>query len=96
MLERVPLSANSEFKAIKNVVIAEAVQLLPAQSQTAWPVEQQQAAPWDVAMGSLRLLGQLSRMIDNRIDEGPRQAQVESRLRKDIQIKRREQGLRDG
>ena len=103
MPERVPLSRNSEFKAIKNAVIAEAAALLPAQSQTAQSAEQQTApqdhagnVTLDTAMGSLRLLQHLSRMIDNKIDEGPKQVQVESKLREEIQIKRREQGLRDG
>ena len=104
MPERVPLSANSEFKAIKNAIVEEAAKLLPEQAQTATqtarPSEQQQAAPRsitvDVALGSLRLLQHLSRMIDNKIDEGPKQVQVESKLREEIQIKRREQGLKDG
>ena len=110
MPERLPLSANSEFKTIKNAVIEEAARLMPVQTQAApqaaQPSEQQQAAPaqqatpqniaGDAALGSLRLLGQLSRIIENKIAEGPKQVQVESKLREDIHIKRREQGLRDG
>ena len=47
-------------------------------------------------MGSLRLLQNLSLVIDIRIDEGPKQAQAESRLRTEIRIKKQEQGLKDG
>ena len=106
MPERVPLSQNAEFKAIKNAIIAEAEKLAPEQAQTVRPVEQQQAAQaqqaepksiaGDVALGSVRLLGQLSRMIDNRIDEGPKQVHVEGKLRQDIQKKKFEQGLKNG
>ena len=47
-------------------------------------------------MGSLRLLGQLSRMIDNRIEEGPKQALAESKLLAEIRAKKQEQGLKNG
>ena len=106
MPERVPLSANSEFKAIKNAIIAEAAKMMPEQIQTARPTEQQQTAQaqqtapenvaGDVALGSMQLLRHLSRMIENKVDEGPKQIIIESRLREEIQLKRREQGLRDG
>jgi len=107
MPERVPLSRNPEFKTIKNAVIAEAAKMMTeqVQTQTAQPDSSQSSQKQDsshqdisgsAALGSLRLLGHLSRIIENKIDEGPKQVQVESRLREDIQIKRREQGLRDG
>ncbi|MCL1952414.1 MAG: relaxase MobL [Oscillospiraceae bacterium] len=104
MPERIPLSQNSEFKAIKNAVIAEAAKLLPEQTQTAQPSDKQQAeqaqqaAPrnyaGDVALGSFRLLGQLSRLIENKIDDGPRQTLTESKLLAKIREKKQEQGLR--
>jgi hypothetical protein len=98
MPERVPLSQNSEFKPIKNAIISEALKLLPEQTQAAQPTEGQQAEPHsyagDVALGSFRLLGQLSRMIENKIDDGPKQVQVESNLMAEIREHKREQGLR--
>jgi len=48
----------------------------------------------DVALGSVRLLGQLSRMIDNRIDEGSKLVHVEGKLLLEIREKKRELGLR--
>ena len=103
MPERVPLSQNAEFKAIKNAIIAEAEKLAPEQAQTVRPVEQQQAAQaqqaepksiaGDVALGSVRLLGQLSRMIDNRIDEGSKLVHVEGKLLLEIREKKRALGL---
>jgi len=105
MPERVPLSQNPEFKPIKNAIIAEAAKMLPEQTQTAQPSDKQQAeqaqqdAPrnyaGDVALGSFRLLGQLSHMIENRIDdEGPKRVHVESKLMAEIREKKQEQGLR--
>jgi len=97
MPERISLSRNAEFKAIKNAIIAEAARLMPEQSQTAQPSEQQQATPENkagvVALGSLRLLGQLLRMIDSKIDEGLGQAMTESKLLVEIREKKHEQGL---
>jgi hypothetical protein len=104
MPERVPLYANSEFKAIKNAVITEATKLLPEQAQTAQPnnqpPQQQEATHQDVvgdaAMGSLRLLGQLSRIIENKIEKeaGPKQEMIESKLLAEIREKKQEQGLK--
>jgi tRNA A37 methylthiotransferase MiaB len=105
MPERIALSQNSEFKAIKNAIIAEAAQLMPEQTQTARLSEQQaahaqQVAPenvaGDVALGSMQLLRHLSRMIENKVDEGPKQAMVESKLLAEIREHKREMGLRDG
>jgi len=98
MPDRLPLSQNGEFKAIKNAIIAEAAKLVMEQTQTAHHTDNQQAAPQnlsgDVALGSMRLLGQLSRMIENKIDGGPKQGQVESKLLAEIRAKKQEQGLR--
>jgi len=104
MPERLPLSQNTEFKPIKNAIIAEAAKLLPEQTQTAQPSEKKQAEPprqveaqryaGDVALGSFRLLGQLSRMIENRINDGPKRVHVESKLMAEIQEHKREQGLK--
>jgi len=44
----------------------------------------------------LRLLGQLSRIIENKIDEGPKQEMVESKLLAEIRTKKQEQGLKNG
>ena len=103
MPERVPLSQNGEFKPIKNAIIEEAAKLLPAQTQTIQAYERQQADPaqqvesesiaGDVALGSFRLLGQLSRMIDSKMDEGPKQGQVESKLLQEIAKKKQEHGM---
>jgi len=72
--------------------------LKPGQTQTAQPSDQQQTEPHgyagDVALGSFRLLGQLSRMIENKIDDGPKQVQVESKLMAEIREHKREQGIR--
>ena len=111
MPERVPLSQNAEVKAIKNAIIAEAAMLVPEQVQTQTAGRPQSQLPQQhdqaqqhhdiagsAALGSLRLLGQLSRMIENKIDEGPnpRQAQAESKLLAEIREKKQEQGLRNG
>ena len=125
MPERVPLSQNAEFKAIKNAIIAEAAMLVPeqvqipqqdgrqpeqVQTQSARPVDSQPAQQQDkaqqhynvvggAAMGSLRLLGQLSRIIENKIDEGPagpKLAQAESKLLAEIRAKKQEWGLKNG
>ena len=98
MPERIALSQNSEFKAIKNAIITEAAQLMPEQTQAAQPSEYQQAAPMniagEVALGSLRLLGQLSRLIESKGDEGHKQVQVESKLFAEIREHKRDMGLR--
>ena len=98
MPERVPLSQNGEFKPIKNAIIEEAARLLPEQAQTIQAYEQQQAEPesvaGDVLLGSFRLLGQLSRMIESKMDDGPGQAMVESKLLTEIREKKVEQGLK--
>jgi len=107
MPEHVSLSQNSEFKPIKNAIIVEAAKLLPEQKQTAQPSEKQKAEQaqkvvprnyaGDVALGSFRLLGQLSRMIENKIDdEGPKRVQVESKLLAEIREKKQGSGLKQG
>lgn len=98
MPERLPLSQNSEFKTIKNAVIAEAAKLLLVQKQGTQPSEQQQVGPQsgvsDVALGSMRLLGQLSRIIENKIDDSPKQVQVDSKLWREEQAKKAGLGLK--
>jgi len=98
MPERVSLSQNGEFKPIKNAIIEEAARLLPEQVQTAQAQEQQRAESpsvvGDVALGSFRLLGQLSRMIESKMDDGPKQAQVESKLLAEIREHKCEHGIK--
>jgi hypothetical protein len=106
MPERVPLYQNAEFRAIKNAVIAEAAMLTPEQVQTArqdgsQSVQQQDTThhnlAGDAALGSLRLLGHLSRVIENKIEKeaGPKLDHTESKLLAEIRVKKQEQGLRD-
>ena len=100
MPERLPLSQNSEFKPIKNAIVSEAAKLLSEQTQATQSSEQQQTEPpsvtGDVAMGSMRLLGQLSRIIENKIDDGPGSVQTDSKLRQEIAKKKQDAGLRLG
>jgi hypothetical protein len=111
MPERAPLSQNAEFKAIKNAIIAEAAKLAPGQTQMVRQEdsqsEQRQQAPQGsihhdivgtAALGSLRLLGQMSKIIENKIEKeaGPKQVHTESKLLAEIREKKQEQGLRNG
>ena len=87
MPERVALSENEAFRVIKNAVVAEAAKLNHQE-------QAQQSDAGDVALGALRLLGQLSRVIESKIDDSPKQVQVESKLRQEVARKKQEQGLR--
>ena len=89
MPERVALSENDAFRTIKNAVVAEAAKL-NHQEQV------QQSDAGDVVLGSMRLLGQLSQMIESKIDDGPKQVQVESKLLQEIAKKKLDSGLRLG
>jgi len=88
MPKRVPLSQSPEFKAIKNAVIAEAVKLELKQTQQSNPAQ----------ATSSHLVGQLADLLTTRILEEPQPEDlrmvVESKLWQDIQVKKREQGLR--
>jgi phosphoglycerate-specific signal transduction histidine kinase len=102
MPERVALSQNDAFKSIKNAVIAEAVKLEIEQMQIAKPVDTQgipaaQSNTGDAATGSLRLLGQLARLIENEINFQPQSGQeIDQKLRSEIAEKKRAMGLRLG
>jgi len=92
MPERVALSENEVFRSIKNAVIAEAAKLSFEQSK---PTTQQNRAD-NLALGSLRLLGQLARIIENDIDDMPAQVQTDSKLLTEIRNKKEQTGLRLG
>jgi hypothetical protein len=99
MPKRVALSQNSEFRAIKNAVIAEAGNLLPEQVQMPQSVAVQAGHPSQehhggVTLGAFRLLGQLARLIENEIYDGPKREFVESKLLRDEAEHKRAQGLR--
>ena len=92
------MAACFDGHSIKNAIIAEAAKLLPEPTQTAQPSENQQVEPsnvaGDVALGSWRLLGQLSRMIENKINDNPKHVHAESKLMAEIRAKKQEQGIR--
>ncbi|MCL2447137.1 MAG: relaxase MobL [Oscillospiraceae bacterium] len=88
--ERVALSENDAFKTIKNAVIAEAAKLSFEQHK----LSAQQNDVSGVALGSLRLLGQLANIIESDIDNMPAQVQADSKLRLEIAKKKQEQGLK--
>ncbi|MCL2532099.1 MAG: relaxase MobL [Oscillospiraceae bacterium] len=88
--ERIALSENEVFKSIKNAVVAEAAKLQFEQHKQA----AQQNGADNLALGSLRLLGQLANIIESDIDNTPAQVQTDSKLRLEIAKKKQEQGLR--
>jgi len=88
--ERVALSENEVFKSIKNAVVAEAAKLQFEQHKQA----AQQNGADNLALGSLRLLGQLANIIENDIDNTPAQAHADSKLRLEIAKKKLDSGLR--
>jgi len=90
MPERVALSENEVFKSVKNAVIAEAVKLQFEQRESA----AQQNSTDNLALGSLRLLGQLARIIENDIDDMPAQVQTDSKLQLEIAKKKMDSGLK--
>ena len=99
MPERVLLSQNSEFKAIKNTVIAEAVKLGMEQTQQPQHVdakEIQQANPARAA--SSHLVGQLADLLTTRILEEPQpndaRVVVESKLWREEQERKQALGLK--
>jgi len=47
-----------------------------------------------LALGSLRLLGQLSRIIESRIEDGPGPVAVDSKLQAEIRERKQRQGLK--
>ena len=93
MPARVALSENEAFRAIKNAVVAEAATVENLRKLSV--VAPKAGCPTaGGALGALRLLGQLSRVIESKIDDGAGHVQVESKLRLEIARKKQEQGLK--
>jgi len=92
--ERISLSENDVFRAIKNAVVAEAVKLQLEQSNAAGTEQSQQSNAGALALGSFRLLGQLSRIIENKIDDGPGPVAVDGKLLAEVRAKKQDQGLK--
>lgn len=99
MPQRISLSQNSEFKAIKNAIIAETEKLVweikPVNTKEFQRSPEQQPP---AASASSHLLGQLADLLTTRILEEPlpgnSRVVVESKLWQKEQEKKREQGLK--
>ncbi|WP_304583830.1 MobP3 family relaxase [Acutalibacter muris] len=101
--ERVPLSQNKEFKAIKNAIIQAAMDLVldrqQEQSTAEDNVDSQQGRSASVAgtgigMNALRLLQQTSQILQNEVRPVYLDRNVDRKLRRKINEKKHAQGLR--
>ena len=101
--ERMPLSQNKEFKAIKNAVIQEAMNLVMdnQQGQTvaedATETQHRQSPPIGgigISMNAIRLLQQTSQILQNELHPIYQDKNVDHKLRRKINEKKQAQGLR--
>ena len=84
--QRVPLSQNKEFKAIKNAVIQESLNIQQTQNIQ---------APASTGAASMRLLAQLAQMIQNDVAFQSENAhRTDRKLRRKLQEKKQAQGLK--
>ncbi len=84
--QRIPLSQNKEFKAIKNAVIQESLNIQQAQNIQ---------APASAGAASMRLLTQLAQMIQNDAAFQSENAhRTDRKLRRKLQEKKQAQGLK--
>lgn len=83
---RIPLSQNKEFKAIKNAVIQESLNIQQAQNIQ---------APASTGAASMRLLTQLAQMFDAQLNrDEARRNMADRKLRRKLQEKKQAQGLK--
>ena len=103
--ERILLSQNKEFKAIKNAVIQAAIDLVldsqQEQSTAEGNVDSRQGRSSSVAgtgigMNALRLLQQTSQILQNEVRPVYQDKRVDRKLRRKINEKKQAQGLRQG
>lgn len=103
--ERILLSQNKEFKAIKNAVIQAAIDLVldsqQEQSTAEGNVDSRQGRSSSVAgtgigMNALRLLQQTSQILQNEVRPVYQDKRVDRKLRRKINEKKQAQGLRHG
>lgn len=92
--EKIPLSQNDEFKKIRNAVIREAVMLL-SEPETFAMVDSNGKYSYHTASAVIRLLDEMSRILDERIAENDMLlAQTDSKERQKIEEKMQAHGLR--
>lgn len=103
--ERILLSQNKEFKAIKNAIIQAAIDLVldsqQEQSTAEGNVDSRQGRSSSVAgtgigMNALRLLQQTSQILQNEVRPVYQDKRVDRKLRRKINEKKQAQGLRHG
>ena len=101
--ERVPLSQNKEFKAIKNAVIQAAMDLVLDSQQEqiiaegdvgAMHKQSTSVAGTGIGMSALRLLQQTSQILQNEVRPIYQDKRVDRKLRRKISEKKQAQGLR--
>lgn len=87
--KRVPLSENEEFKSIRNAVVREAFHLQ-------YPVQSSAYEPPSTSSAVIRLFHHLSRVLQDRLEDYHKQKKggVESKLRRQINEKKKAQGLK--
>ena len=100
--ERIPLSQNKEFKAIKNAVIQEVMNLVTGNQQGQTVTEDdenlhRQSPPigsTGIGMNAIRLLQQTSQILQNELRPIYQDKNVDRKLRRKINEKKQAQGLR--
>nr|WP_290463004.1 MobP3 family relaxase [Acutalibacter muris] len=101
--ERIPLSQNKEFKAIKNAIVQAAMDLMLDSQQNQDVAEDDveithgrslSVASTGIGMNALRLLQQTSQIIQNEVRPIYQDKRVDRKLRRKINEKKQAQGLR--
>lgn len=114
MPTRIPLSQNMEFKSIRNAVIQEAMNLvieqIEAEEFDEKEIMEEEPEPqdhfqsiknnrnWSVSMGTIRLLHNLGRILQDKIERecNGKIGTVDRKLKRQIDEKKQAQGLRQG
>ena len=103
--ERIPLSQNKEFKAIKNAIVQAAMDLVLDSQQEQGVAEDDTdnkhkplstVGAANIGMNALRLLQQTSQILQNEIRPVYLDRNVDRKLRRKISEKKQAQGLRQG
>ena len=103
--ERIPLSQNKEFKAIKNAIVQAAMDLVLDSQQEQSTAEDNVDSPQGrsasvagtgIGMNALRLLQQTSQILQNEVRPAYQDKRVDRKLRRKINEKKQAQGLRQG
>ena len=101
--ERIPLSQNKEFKAIKNAIVQAAMDLMLDSQQNQDVAEDDveithgrslSVAGTGIGMNALRLLQQTSQILQNEVRPVYQDRSVDRKLRRKINEKKQAQGLR--